>query len=255
MVNATKRFAQLLQLKEVILLLLQALQWVLHSSCLRSIQELRRIRIPTARRAMPLVVRRTIVVVVAVVVVVLVGVIEVMIAALWKHIRCGTDANVRITLTIHQTAEYKYRERLNDALFWGQWQDNVVSGGSSGSWSTYSLDRSTYLRDSDIVLSILLRKSFMHLRFSSSGVIAATESRDLLCLALHVALWLCNIRAGSSSLGCTTSSSPAIEYGRGVLCSWPERVLDELDEMLVLQLLLLPLPLPLPMPPPLPLLS
>lgn len=49
---------------------------------------------------------------------------------------------------------------------------------------THSFDFSTYFRDSDMVVSILLRKSLIHLRFSSSGLIATTESSDLLCLVL-----------------------------------------------------------------------
>lgn len=78
--------------------------------------------------------------------------------------------------------------------------------------NTYSLDFSTYLRDSDMVLSILLKNSFMLRRLSSSGVMAAaTESKDLLCLAV---LPLLDILKPVSPSPAWTNNSPAMEYGR-----------------------------------------
>jgi len=86
----------MLQLKEVVLLLLQSLQRVLHASRLRRVQQVRRVRGgPAARGTVPLILRRT------VVVVGLVGVVQRM-TALREEVGGSTNADVRVTLTVDQ---------------------------------------------------------------------------------------------------------------------------------------------------------
>lgn len=92
------RLGRVLQLKEVVLLLLQSLQRVLHPARLCRVKKVRRIWIGVAAsvRTEPLELRRTVVVV---------GLVRVVqrVAALRKNIRTGTDANVSVALAANQT--------------------------------------------------------------------------------------------------------------------------------------------------------